>query len=910
MKSAWIGNACLATSWLVGLSYYHEADWLVWAALVILGLVCMLWMPLLPVDPKAALISGLLLIPAAVVAPWPHKAGVWLLVLGVGLEGARIGGEMARRLGTAAMTAGSVLIAQSLAIVAHRHLTARFADLPEWLTIFLAVLARFVGMDAVADGPRLVLYTMRETHPVAATWSLLVDPVSLGFMVGGLGMVLLGLGGRAKGNGARESWAELAMALSGCVLAVAAWLPLRVLVLLGLYLHRALRTEYGAELDLVGQFWSPWVHLLLLGPPLMLVWHLPQIRGAVAGMGDASAAGRPGRRWVMAMGMVWIGAVLLTLACCWEPVGARNGGRVLVDDYHSGQSWPMKEYDTTRTDRPFDTRWYGRDSSYNYFCIYDYCSRFYQMSRQTAPLTDAALATCDVLVLKDPSAPYAEAEKAAVRRFLARGGGVLFLGDHTSVFGSGVNLNDIVGEFGFRYRYDCAFGIDSVFDETVELPLVPHPIVQHVETMEFATSCTLEVGASRGRAPMVGTCLKSLGADYHSSNFYPQPRDRPAMRWGAFVQMWATRRGPWRIVAFTDSTIFSNFCVFEPGKSELMLGMIEWLNRANPWAGWRWLLAVSGALGVLGAGTVLGRGSVGLQRSQPDAIKSAGQARLVGAWGSSWPLLLSVGLLGWALGVIGAREMHRRSSPWPHPERPMVMVAMDRTVTDARLPKNGFISGGAAGDASRHGTEFGQLERCILRLGYFFRRAAGEAATEADLIVVPFPNEDDQSLVRAYGERLVAYVREGGRLLVLDSPENLQSRANSLLHEFGLGLRRVESRARGAPQAKRPLTVHESWTAPMVSNALEVTGGTPLAWLDGRPAAAWKSHGQGVVCAVGFGSRFRDDQMGPGADVEPRGEFKGVHAFLHSLLQAMVTRQLPFERSGPVTASPTLPESP
>ena len=53
-------------------------------------------------------------------------------------------------------------------------------------------------------------------------------------------------------------------------------------------------------------------------------------------------------------------------------------------------------------------------------------------------------------------------------------------------------------------------------------------------------------------------------------------------RYGSFVQLWATQFGRGRVLAFTDSTIWSNFCFFDPGKSELWLGMCEWLNHSTP----------------------------------------------------------------------------------------------------------------------------------------------------------------------------------------------------------------------------------------------------------------------------------------------------------------------------------------
>ena len=91
MKPAWIGNACLATSWLLGLSYYHQADWLMGSGMVLLGLICMLWLPLPPAARMVALVTGLVVMPSVFIAPWPHKAGPLLLALGFGLHAARVG---------------------------------------------------------------------------------------------------------------------------------------------------------------------------------------------------------------------------------------------------------------------------------------------------------------------------------------------------------------------------------------------------------------------------------------------------------------------------------------------------------------------------------------------------------------------------------------------------------------------------------------------------------------------------------------------------------------------------------------------------------------------------------------------------------------------------------------------------
>jgi len=168
--------------------------------------------------------------------------------------------------------------------------------------------------------------------------------------------------------------------------------------------------------------------------------------------------------------------------------------------------------------------------------------------------------------LKTPTRPYSPEEIDAVRRFVEDGGGLLLIGEHTDVYGTSRHLNAVAGQFGFSFRFDCLFGIDTVFDEHFENPLVPHPILQHMPPLDFATSCSIDPGTSSGRAVIRGTGLKNKLADYHVDNFYPQTDDEAEMRYGAFVQLWSMRHGRGRVVAFSDSTQFSNFCIMDSAR--------------------------------------------------------------------------------------------------------------------------------------------------------------------------------------------------------------------------------------------------------------------------------------------------------------------------------------------------------
>jgi len=886
MKRAWLATALLAASWLVGTGYYHQADYAPWAVMVALAAVLLIGPPA-PAWPRAATGAAIvLLIPAAALSAaagrWALLAGpaLMMLALSAGLGPARW--RWARRISLAALTAGGVLVVQRATFWAYECLTARTPNLPDVLTRGLAAAGRCVGLDVAADGAHLAMFSMLQVHRLAATWALLADPVSVCFLAGGIVLIAVRVSGTVRPG--RRAGAAVA-AVAALVVSVVLWLPVRALLLMCLYMHRVLLAEYEAPYTLMGPFWNAWIHLALLVGPVLLAWRLARVDGDAEPVTDAETPAEdapessPGRWRRLAPAALALGvAAAATIAVCHVPIGRRKPGRILVDDARSQLPWPGKTFDTTRTDKAYDTAWYGHASGYNCACLYDYCSRFYEMSRLSGPIDAEALDACDVLFLKVPSGPYTPGEVDAVRDFVARGGGLLLLGEHTNVFGSGVYLNRIAVQFGFRFRHDCLFGIDSVFEEKYTPPLAPHPIVQHMGPLDFATSCSIDPGTSPGRAAIRGAGLKNLGADWHVSNYYPQTNDQPRMRYGPFVQLWTTHYGRGRVAAFTDSTIFANFSAFEPGKSELMLGMLEWLNHSDAWPGvatfWMILAAV-----LLAALIVAAR-----------------------RWKVCWPLLAAGALAGWAGGIWATDLRHAAAMGPPQPRRPMVRVAFDRTVSAGYLPKNGFISGRADG--------FGLFERSVLRLGYFTFRAEADRADQGDVLVVTDPG--GRPAEPGYVDQLAAYVENGGKLLVLDSPRNAysdavlalvglgspprvqvpRSTANDLLKPFGLS---VVPREDLAGDVAGP----PAWPAVPVEAACEVRGGTPVMTLSGRPVAAVTPHGKGLVVVVGFSSRFTDVNMGVTGDIVPGPEVRKVLALEFALLRAMVAGKVPTVAQGP-----------
>ncbi|UCD49533.1 MAG: hypothetical protein JSW27_18620 [Phycisphaerales bacterium] len=835
MRRVWLGLALLSASWLASLGTYHDPRWIVWAVLVGVGTCFLFDFPLRKPKRSDLIVAAALLIAPLLLVPWPYRAAVLLLFVGLLISAAPIRRHWPGRIGAAALTAGSVLAVQALALLAYEAFTARSHELPWRLPQILHGAAHLLGIQAALDGTSLALHSIRRVHQLGATWELLLDPVTFAFLTGGVALVCL----RVPTLNARgKSTRQLLSSVSILIVSVALWLPVRAALLIAIFMHRALRTDYNTPLVLMNQFWSLWVHLaLLIGPVLLALRFIRMPPPVVAGSIQTPHA--VWSRRMVPTALALIGSLVLTLSLVWEPSGPAKQGRIWVDEHRS--TWE-------RTDRPYDPNWYGQESGYNYACIYDYCSRFYDMGRLHTPIDADTLTECDVLIVKVPTARYNSAEIDQIERFVADGGGLLLIGEHTNVFNTGTYLNDIAARFGFRFRYDCLFDIDTTFNQLYHRPAVPHPIVQHLPPLDFAVACSIDPGMNAGCAAIAARGLRGLPADYHASNYYPQVTDRAEARYGAFTQLWTTPYGAGRVAAFGDSTIFSNFSTFEPGKAELMLGMLQWLNHRNPSSDSRPLLVALGGLLLFGA-LVAARGQSG-----------------------GWFILLSAGLLGVSAAGAIANGIHRAAMPVPQAKRPLTHVVIDRTVCDGPLSESGFIAGAEDG--------FGIFERWILRLGYFTSRRADRAAFAGDALVLLYPNRE---VAVDFRQGLVDYVEAGGKVLIVDSPANTDSTANALLHPFDL---RIDRSAQLTGRLETP----EGWPGGVAAEtACEIQGGTPLIRIEARPVAATARLGAGTVTVVGFGSRFTDAKMGVTGNVIPDAALRNVYELEFQLLRTLIS---------------------
>ncbi|HEC81342.1 MAG TPA: hypothetical protein ENI42_02800, partial [Thermoplasmatales archaeon] len=247
-------------------------------------------------------------------------------------------------------------------------------------------------------------------------------------------------------------------------------------------------------------------------------------------------------------------------------------GRVLIDELHS---------DWENTTRPMDKGWYGTMSVYNYYSLTEWLKHYYQVDINTnRTLSSDLLGDYDILIIKCPTNPFNKSEVDAVVNFVAEGGGLYLIGDHTNVFGMNYCLNQIADNFGIHFNFDSTYDYPTGNLSVYRSSILPHPIVQHVSEFSFLTSCTLNAPLQAENV-IIGYGLLNRFGTYSTPYFFRETWNTPDVEVGYFLQTVALKYGKGRVVAFTDSTVFSNFAMFMDGYPNFTLGTMEYLNREN-----------------------------------------------------------------------------------------------------------------------------------------------------------------------------------------------------------------------------------------------------------------------------------------------------------------------------------------
>lgn len=509
----------------------------------------------------------------------------------------------------------------------------------------------------------------------------------------------------------------------------------------------------------------------------------------------------------------------VTVLLGYNEPGAPKGGRVVLDESHSDWEWSDKEY---------DTKWYGQESGYNYNSLYDYLCHYYEMSRNYKTIDDKLLAGCDVLLLKTPTKAFSDAELDCIERFVHGGGSLFMIGDHTNVFGISANFNPLAARFGVQFRYDATYDLGSgALTEYNRPEMLPHPAVERLPTYLFGTSCSLE-SSLLNEDIITGYKLRSLDADYSQDNFFAEQGNGKGMRSGLMLQCVAARAGQGRVVVIADSTPFSNFWLFMPGKSELFLGIMGWLDRRNSFP------AVSVAAGALAALSL--------------ACLIWMCARKKVAMGAAASALFAALALAVPAGVALCSGLNLLNYTVPKPVTPFVTVAYDRQYSDFAIPATWqeFME-----PAERQMDTFfvwNQRQKLVPRAAN-----ALNDALEGDVIVVANPAKPVST---ADGLALQEAVKNGKSLLLMGGKPQNREAFDSFAKLFGVEMSLTPVRGEKAAYAGNA-------SVQLSDIAWPLEGGTPIITSDScKTMGSMVQYGNGKVIVFGDVDLFFENVMG------------------------------------------------
>ena len=504
---------------------------------------------------------------------------------------------------------------------------------------------------------------------------------------------------------------------------------LRGLVIL---LARPLLPDQGLDI-------SPWWLLLTLLPAALV---LPRRGVALLPAEDPAE-----RRWARPLAAA-VAGIALTFWLGWDDPGAAKSGRIVFDDSHG--TWEP-------TDVAFDTKGFGRRYSYTYGNFYDLLSWHYDVRRhREGPITAAVLKDADVLIVKTPVKPILPEEIQAIERFVSDGGGLFLIGDHTNLFGMTTFINALAGRFGLAFRADDTFDLGTESLTRWQRPLwLPHPIAALVPSFQFETSATI-VAPLDARAVMVGYGMGAEPADFNNPGFFGNIRmDQREEDFGFFLQHVVLDHGRGRVAALSDSTPFSNFSIFFPGRRELALATVEWLNHEATI--WRHVPLVAGALALLCLIRLL------FAHRRRDAVVVV--AALIAGLGIGSAILIHVA----------------HALTLPQPIHDVRTVVFDLELSKAEFPP------ALALDPKYQLAGYDTFFVASQRLGYMpvMSDDLKRSLETADVLLLVDPG---RSFTAAERQAVLRFVAAGGGLLVVDGLADKGAGTTSILEPFGLSI--------------------------------------------------------------------------------------------------------------------------
>ena len=194
-------------------------------------------------------------------------------------------------------------------------------------------------------------------------------------------------------------------------------------------------------------------------------------------------------------------------------------------------------------------------------------------------LTAGALSRVDLMVFINPTRGLAPAERRLLAGFVASGGGLLVLGDHTDIGGSRAPLNSALDFTSMRFNFDSAVSMRERWKGCLEI--LPHPVTAGVDDemdAQLGTGASLEIHGS-AFAVVTGRYAFSDCGDYANGGRGAQMgncRHDAGEAFGDVVLVAGEEVGSGRVLVFGDTSPFQNGARFL--SQRLVSNSVHWVS--------------------------------------------------------------------------------------------------------------------------------------------------------------------------------------------------------------------------------------------------------------------------------------------------------------------------------------------
>lgn len=730
IRFLWLGLLFISVSWLFFIPIFTTPDWKVGILLLVIGIIfnilALSKIKIKKINKKILFLLIPLLISIFIIN-YPYNVGIILLTISLILI---IFGQHFKFKNVAVLIggisfSGLILIIQSAMfplysiLVSHGH---RIDILSPTFSFF----ANILGLKTSVNNGIIFVQTFQQTYPFTTTFEKLGFFTWFNFMIVALLIIIL-------------TYRKIKILRSILIFFTASflYLILRFITFIHIYINTI-------DLEI---FWNPFYMLLSFLPFSLLLMKILPLKNTLI-YNDCLKIFKINRKQILALIFIFIFMFSILAVFAFQDPGSKKSGRILIDEYHS--DWE----DTTKA---LNKTWYGMLSTYNYYSWAEWLNYYYYIERNNVTITSTILENYDILILKSPTNSYSNEEIWSIIQFVDRGGGLYLIGDHTDVFGMNTFLNQVSENFGIRFKTDATYelgtGMMSIYKPD---NMFPHPIVQNLDRFNFMTSCTLQAPLNSENV-IIGNRLISEPGTYSTENFFRESVASPESEYGLLLQVAAVKYGKGRIVAFSDSTVFSSFSMFSDGYKDFTFGVMEYLNRANLYSYVNTIL--------IGIGFISLIVTLYLLRNERK-IKI-------------FLLFIFAGLLSASTAIPVFSYYNEINYPVPQAHSDYIKVCFDQEYSDFNISLQPSL--GLFNEKNNYGTFYVWTQRvgCVPSI----EKTLDNAIKTGDIIVIINPIKSFRSEII---ETIINFVENGGKVLLMDSITNGYSTANELIGNFGM----------------------------------------------------------------------------------------------------------------------------